>query len=231
MKHLSSFLYKTGNLSKRFFDKIARTLYHPQPTVKQQAWDGFCRAGGEQLRFDYKDLNANSVVFDLGGYEGQWASDIYGRFRSKIYVFEVYTPFYNNIKQRFSRNQDIKVFNFGLASKDTTAQISVDEYSTSIFKKSNDMVEIELKTAADFIIDNKIEKIDLVKINIEGGEYDLLPHLIATGTIKKIKDLQIQFHEFVPDAYDEMINIRKQLSATHYSTYQFDFIWENWTLK
>lgn len=231
MKHLSLFLIKCGKLSKRFFDKIARMLYRPEPTIKDRAWDGFCKAGGEQLRFDYPDLTPDSVVFDLGGYEGQWASDIYSRFRPKTYIFEVYQPYYDQIKQRFYLNDDIKAYNFGLSSQNSTARVAIDGYSTSALKSSGNMVEIELKKASDFIAENNIEKIDLMKINIEGAEYDLLQHLVSAGTVKIITNLQIQFHDFVPDAYNEMNKLRAQLNITHYPTYQFDFLWENWRLK
>jgi len=70
-----------------------------------------------------------------------------------------------------------------------------------------------------------------MKINIEGGEYELLDHLISSGVVKTIHNLQIQFHDFIPDAFAAMNNIRDRLNLTHYPTYKFDFIWDNWKLK
>ena len=67
-----------------------------------------------------------------------------------------------------------------------------------------------------------------MKINIEGAEYDLLDHLIETGFIANIINLQIQFHEFVPNAKERMENIQKRLEKTHALTYQHEFVWENW---
>jgi FkbM family methyltransferase len=231
VKYLSLFFKKTGALSKRFFDKIARVLYRPIPSIKDEGANEFYKSGGEQLRFDYPGLKKNSIVFDLGGYEGQWASDIYGRYRPKIYIFEVYAPYYDNIKERFFYNDAIKVYNFGLSAQDAVTQIAIDGYSTSAFKKSENMVEIELKNISHFILENKIKKIDLMKINIEGAEYGLLAHLISTGIVKIIANLQIQFHDFIPDAFNEMNSIREKLSITHFPTYKFDFTWDNWKLK
>jgi FkbM family methyltransferase len=231
MKFLSSVFYALGKLSKRIFDKIARILYTPKPTHQDEQWKGFYNAGGEAIRFNYSTLNHNSIVFDLGGYEGQWASDIYGRFRSKIYVFEVYTPFYTNIKQRFTYNDDILIYNFGLSSTNAVVPISIDAFSTSAFKETANMVNIELKKASDFIYENDISKIDLMKINIEGGEYELLDHLIESGIVKMIANIQIQFHDFVPNAINEMNSLRERLSITHSPRYKFDFIWDNWVLK
>ena len=63
---------KAGALSFR----IARAAWHPPGEDRTAGW---VRDRGDQtLRLDY-DLAAASIVFDLGGYEGQWASDIFGR--------------------------------------------------------------------------------------------------------------------------------------------------------
>jgi FkbM family methyltransferase len=230
-KTASSLFFGLGNFNKRFFDKIGRMLYRPTPTRKDEAWGAFCDAGGEEMRFNYDSLDKDSIVFDLGGYEGQWASDIYGRFQSKIYLFEVHQPFYDKIKKRFQYNGDIKCYNFGLASKNGVAQISIDEVSTSAFKHSANMVEVNLTKASDFIAANDIKSISLMKINIEGAEYDLLEHLADSGVISIIQNLQIQFHDFVPDARALLEKVRVKLLKTHTPTYQFDFIWENWKLN
>lgn len=90
---------------------------------------------------------------------------------------------------------------------------------------------IKLVKAADFLKENNIKTIDLMKINIEGGEYALLEHLIEAGHIKEIKNIQIQFHDFVPDADKRMCKIQSGLEETHFLTYQYRFVWENWRLR
>ena len=70
-----------------------------------------------------------------------------------------------------------------------------------------------------------------MKVNIEGGEYDLLEGLIENGLTARIRNIQVQFHDFVPNAYERMKNIQLSLSKTHKITYQFEFVWENWELN
>ena len=60
------------------------------------------------------------------------------------------------------------------------------ENSSSIFKKGKKQTEIQLIEMADFLREKNIKQVDLMKINIEGSEYDLLEHLIETGFIKNI---------------------------------------------
>ncbi|MES2278858.1 MAG: FkbM family methyltransferase [Bacteroidota bacterium] len=227
---IGALLIKSGQKGNNAIYKVAKSLYTPPVvTSAPTPLDQYYKAGGEQLRYNYI-LNETSLVFDLGGYEGEWAAEIYSRYRSKIYLFEVYMPFAQLIEKRFQYNPDISIFMFGLSSVNGLSKISLDENSSSIHKQTALMADIELVEATSFLKKHNITVIDLIKINIEGAEYDLLEHLIANGYHQIIKNLQVQFHNFVPDAAARMEKIREQLSATHRVTYQFDFVWENWEL-
>jgi cell wall assembly regulator SMI1 len=92
-------------------------------------------------------------------------------------------------------------------------------------------LKVKLVCLADFVSENRIRHIDLMKVNIEGGEYDLLEHVIATGLIHRVENIQVQFHDFFPDAVRRMAKIHDELTKTHYLTYQYRFVWENWRLK
>ncbi len=75
-------------------------------------------------------------------------------------------------------------------------------------------------------------KIELLKLNIEGGEYELLESLLENDCITYFKNIQVQFHDFLFDnAKERMTKIQEQLSKTHELTYQYEFVWENWKLK
>ena len=74
--------------------------------------------------------------------------------------------------------------------------------------------------------------VDLMKVNIEGGEYELLEHLIAKGLVPRIRNIQVQFHEdVIPRAARRMERIQSSLAKTHHLTWQERFIWENWELS
>lgn len=187
--------------------------------------------GDKTLRLNYP-LQEDSIVFDLGGYKGAWANEILNKYGSNIYIFEPYPTFAEGIKKKFNNNHKIHVFDFGLSSKTTSLPFSVSDDASSLFGQGINSVQIQLKNAAEFIQQNGITKIDLMKINIEGGEYDLLEHLIETGTINKIDNIQVQFHDFIfPGCKERMKNIQNNLSMTHKRTYNFEFVWENWKLN
>lgn len=210
---------------------LAKRIYQTPHTLQaKRVIPWFRDEGDKTLRLNY-DLDENSLVFDLGGYKGQWASDIYGMYCCWIHVFEPVEEFAQKIKRRFSKNRKIIVHQFGLADKNQTTKSGLDQDTSSIFKPGGRLVEAKLVRAADFMQKNNIQVIDLMKINIEGAEYDLLEHLIETGMVHRIVNIQVQFHDFVPNAEQRMLSIQKELGKTHFLTYQYPFVWENWRRK
>lgn len=213
--------------AKKIFAVIADIIYQSPMRKQLKLWHA--NNGDKTLRLDY-DLDQDSIVFDLGGYEGQWSSDIFSKYRCTIHCFEPVELFAKNIENRFANNNKILVHQFGLSNENKRVKISHRADGSSIFR-GQPKEEIQLVKAIDFMKQNKTDEIDLMKINIEGGEYDLLEHLIDTGLIANIKDIQIQFHDCVPAARERMIKIQENLKKTHKLTYQYEFVWENWQLK
>ena len=227
MRHrLGHLLSQAGAACYWLSRRVDRSRDHVQAARVRPFFDV---RGDKTLRLFY-DLNADSVVLDLGGYEGQWASDIFAMYQCRIHVFEPVVEFANGIRRRFVRNPRIVVRDFGLAERTGTASISIQADGSSMFKKGTQTCELKLIRAADYFEQEGIDHVDLIKINIEGGEYDLLDHLIDSGWAGRIRNIQVQFHDFVPDAERRMRSIQNKLATTHRTTYQYPFVWENWRL-
>lgn len=213
----------------RWIASLTFRTFFPTPHEKRvQPW--IRDQGDKTLRIEY-DLKQDDVVFDLGGYEGQWASDIFSKYCCLLHVFEPVTPFAQNIAARFRHNPRISVHPFGLSGSSRTGRILIAADASSLFRSTGTPEEVKLVRASDFLAESAIDKIRLMKINIEGGEYELLEHLIETGYIRNISDVQVQFHDLVPDALARMRKIQNALWRTHYPTYQYEFVWENWRRK
>ena len=199
-------IHRVASRLAGIFSRLAQAVWRSPGQERTAAW--LRDRGDATRRLDY-DLDGSAVVLDLGGYEGQWASDIFGRFACTIHVFEPVPEFADRIAARFARNPKIRLHRVGLAGREGTATIA-------------------LRAAAEFFREQGIGTVDLMKINIEGGEYELLEHLIEGGLIGRIRHLQVQFHDFVPDAARRMEAIQSRLMATHSLTWQYRFVWENW---
>ena len=234
MNHLKKSILRIGRKIK---NKIVHIIAGEDLKAKQdkiqfkrcQPW--FQIDGDNTLRLNY-NLNRDSVVFDLGGYKGEFAQKIYSKYECEIYIFEPVQKFYQIITDKFKNNSKINAFQFGLSGENKIMKISDTDDSSSVFINSDASQEIQLKSIVEFINGKNIQKVDLIKINIEGGEYEVLESLIASGDIIKFINLQIQFHDFIiPNAKERMNKIKKELSKTHQLTYEYEFVWENWKLK
>ena len=187
--------------------------------------------GDETHRLFYPGINQNSIVFDVGGYYGQWTSDIYSIYRCKIHIFEPVTYFADNIEKRFALNPDIHVHKFGLSSESKKSKITVDRDSSSFFLQGPEQIDATLVCFSEFISAENIDFIDLMKINIEGAEYDLLEHILNRDLAGRINNIQVQFHNFIENCGERMFAIQKKLGETHQLTYQYLYVWENWEKK
>jgi FkbM family methyltransferase len=180
------------------------------------------------LRYQYDELDEDSVVFDVGGYEGDWASLIFSKYLSTVYVFEPVKSFCDHMADRFKKNGKVHIYDFGLSDRDETTDISLDANGSSTFGQNTSKESIRLRDVAAVIRELGVKDIDLMKINIEGGEYAVLERLIETGLIGRVINIQVQFHAFVPDAKVRMEHIQQELLKTHQPTFQYPWVWENW---
>jgi FkbM family methyltransferase len=180
------------------------------------------------MRLDY-DLSPDAVVLDVGGYEGQWASDIVARYGCRVHVFEPVQQYALQIERRFERNPRVTVHPYGLSARDerTHARLAGDSTSHVLNRPGEDIV-IDLRSADTVFRDLDLRHLDLMKVNIEGGEYALLDHLIETGLIDRVTDLQVQFHDLGVGSAEAVERLRARLAETHEPTFVFDFVWENW---
>jgi FkbM family methyltransferase len=186
--------------------------------------------GDERFRYDY-ELNEESLVIDMGGYKGQWASDIYARYNCRLMVFEPVKLFAEKIEERFRKNPRVEVFCLGLGKNRRHEVIALGDDGSSLYRDAPVKETIEIEDVAEFFVKHNIESVDLIKVNIEGGEYELLTRLLEEGLINRIKNIQVQFHKVGRDSEMRMGIICRELVKTHSPTYQYKFVWENWVRR
>lgn len=214
-----------------FSSKERKLQKRQQKIQKERCKPWFKIKGDKTLRLNY-NLSESSIVLDLGGYKGDFAQEIYNRYNSEIHIFEPVSSFFSIIENRFKNNSKIKAYPFGLSDVNKELYISNSADASSVFLNSDSGEKITLKSIIDFLDNNKINSVDLIKINTEGGEYEVLESLIKSNKISIFKNLQIQFHDFIiENAKQRMENIQMELAKTHEITYKCEFVWENWKLK
>lgn len=190
--------------------------------------------GDKTLRLNYSNLDNTSIIFDLGGYLGDFASEIYKKYKCKVYVFEPHPIFYQSCMNRFKNFNKVTVLNYGISNKDEVLDLTDNNDNSSIYENHHNAkktIKCNFKSFNSVIFSLGIKKIDLMKINIEGGEYNLLEFLIKTKQLEIAKNYQIQFHDFVSDAVNKRKNIINEFNKKFIQTWSYEFVWENWTIK
>jgi FkbM family methyltransferase len=188
------------------------------------------------------DLKEGQLVFDLGYFHGEWSQNMLRKSMVKSYAFEPHPRAFRNEKKKLvdAGIEDIKLFKFGLSNKNYQATLTMHGEGSNIFKpdplkkhtdKTLKEVSIELKNIDDFLAQENIDCVEFIKINIEGGEYELLEHLIETDQLTKFKQIQVQFHEWMPNARKRRKKIREAFSRHYECEWCYNFIWERWKLK
>jgi FkbM family methyltransferase len=186
--------------------------------------------GDRKLRLGY-DLGLESVVFDVGGYKGDFAAEIRTRFGSRVWLFEPVSRLHRECQARFTDDTSVVSLPFGLGDQEQELEMHDDADASGAFNPASvgrPVEKVRLRAFADFLAETGLPKVDLLKINIEGGEFPLLDHLIDSGRIKDVGYIQVQFHDFYPEAKPRRERIRRLLSKTHVEQWNFPFIWESW---
>lgn len=183
--------------------------------------------GENVLRLDYP-LTPDSVIFDIGGYRGLFTREIVARYDSNIYVFEPLPEFCEHIAEQFPHKPNVRICNYGLSDADAMSKMTVADEGSSIYTRGNKQATIRLRDIDAVVRELGIGCIDLVKVNIEGGEYVLLRRMLETGLVSICRDIQVQFHHFYPRSRRLRSEIREALRRTHFLTYDYPFVWENW---
>lgn len=185
------------------------------------------------------DLPDGAVVLDVGAYIGEWSERILQRADAGerrdvvIHAFEPESHAFARLRRGVGQDPRVHVHEFGLAGRDRAEQLAIGGPGSSVFVDSATEgfmgeLHIALRDVHEVLAELAVDRIDLVKINIEGGEFELLDRLHATGWLARTGPLIVQFHEFGPDAYRGRRRNRAQLAETHRCTWEYPWVYERW---
>jgi FkbM family methyltransferase len=176
---------------------------------------------------------SDSLVYDVGGYTGEWAHIMHHKYCARIEIFEPVSQFVSVLQQRFENNRKITINHYGVSGHAGAAPIALLGDGSSVFKQENrTRMEIcQFKAIDDVLREKGDQQIALMAINIEGAEYDLLDKLLDTEKHTQIDNILIQFHKVSSDSSKRRRTIQERLKSSHYQTFSYDYIWENWRLR
>jgi len=154
---------------------------------------------------DYICVEENDFVVDIGFNYGLFSLTSLKYKPCKIIGFEpnpklvkTFTNFYNG--------DIIKLYQTAVSNQNgkTIFYENLDPGMSSIFQEINDVsrgdsYEVNIINFNDFIIDNKINKIDYLKVDCEGAEYKIFESIPYEYLKNNIKKIVIEFHHNLND--------------------------------
>ncbi len=198
---------------------------HPWKDVYYDALRLWRGERGHTLLYDYMDLPEGGTVFDLGGDNGNWAEVVLNQQPDcTIHLFEPHPRKAATLRGTYREDDRVKVYDYALGSAE--GKLPLPEASVSGVEATVDVVSVKRYFETfDFPV------IDLMKLNIGGAEYDLLPALMRAGILQRTKRLQIQFHLKGESQIADRDDIRAGMAASHDCPWSYPFIWEEWRLR
>jgi FkbM family methyltransferase len=162
------------------------------------------------------------VIFDVGANIGDYTKDVLSFFpNSQIYAFEPHPQTFNKMQASINSSK-VNLINKGCGITNSVMEIydlcdqDGSEHATlykgvieGIHQKSSVSTKVKIIKLDDYCKANKINKINLLKIDTEGNEYDVLcgaSKMIAGGRIDIIhfefNSMNIVSRHFFKDFYD-----------------------------
>ncbi len=184
----------------------------------------------EEERYNY-DLTQDSLVLDCGAHFGEFAINLSSKHKCKIISFEPVRKFFDDLAYNTRNSPNISIFNCAVSCFSGLQTIYVKgDLSGFYTSDGNSSERVVCLDIVSIMRDLGSPDIDLLKLNIEGSEYDVLERIIQAEIVNRFKNIQVQFHCIEP-LYHRLPKIRELLAKTHKLTYQGpDWMWESWEL-
>ncbi|MDG4595651.1 MAG: FkbM family methyltransferase [Candidatus Contendobacter sp.] len=192
----------------------------------------FYRNGGNEQLYDVPVITGDLII-DAGGYEGEWTQGMVTRYGCRSELFEPVPTFAANCQRLFARNSWIRVHCYALGGLSRTAIFSLASTGTSEFlpNATEEAFEVLVIDVAEFLKSLGDQPVACFKLNIEGGEYEVLERLLDIHQMHRFKSLLIQFHQQPPGWEKRREAIIERLWATHDQIWCYPMVWEKWVKR
>lgn len=175
----------------------------------------------EGLRYQY-NLTPDSLVIDVGAYHGNFSREISRLYGCKIWAFEPIRVWFDwAIK---NQSDKVTVFPFGLGAAGGFREFYIKGDMSG--EHAEGLCAIVSIAPVDILF--AWSNVHLLKLNIEGGEFEVLETIIGKGKVGIFRDIQVQPHGVVPNAEARWAAIQSDLLKTHHLTYDFPWVWQNY---
>jgi FkbM family methyltransferase len=171
------------------------------------------------------------VVLDVGAYDGAWAEGVLAHGPARVISFEPDPSGLAKLRARLGDRPEVEVCPFGLAAADATLTLALEGPGSTLYADGAGTfgaTTVEVRDADAALRELGVGDVELLKLNIEGAEYDVLDRLLDADWLPRCRHVLVQFHEWHPRAHPRRRAIRARLAETHDEVWCYPWIWERW---
>lgn len=159
------------------------------------------------------------IVIDIGAAFGDYSVYMAKKNpHSTVYAFEPGTDSFSLLEQNIKMNKLKNIVPINKAVASYTGKISFSthslavQHSTTHISSSDERVKkVDCISLEDFFIQERIEMCDILKLDCEGGEFDILLHL-HPHVFSKINALVFEYHDsFTTHSHDELTRLLRKI--------------------
>jgi len=156
-----------------------------------------------------KYFTKDIVLFDVGLRDGQYTDLFLEKFKGCNIIVHSFEPNENNyetLNKKFSNNKNIIFNKIALDNENSTKKFYVIDsnlelsglsslhYRKNVFKKFTiKEINVNTKILDDYCVENKIDRIDFLKIDVEGNELNIIKGSKQLLQNKKIDFIQFEY--------------------------------------
>lgn len=167
-----------------------------------------------EKKYDCYQLEDLDLVLDIGANSGLFSLLCVNKGVKKVYAFEPNKESLINLNS-VTKNLNIEIVDKAVYTKDEDLKFYIDPTNTTIGSLSKEHLEIHASSLEEvtvpaislktFIKENKIDKISLIKIDIEGAEYEIIDEL-EDEVFDVIDAFLIEYHDNNNQKVKKLIN-------------------------
>lgn len=179
------------------------------------------------------EVEENDIVFDIGSSVGPFTYNIKDKNPQKIYCFEPHKELFQTLKENVESDNTVLI-NKAIGSIDGIEKLLgiFNEKSIEICESKNAQ-DVETVTFKSFIEKNNINKIDFLKTDSEGGEYEIFNDENLPWIKKNVRKIVGEWHLSTPEFQKKFRHFRDTYLRDFpnhevYSCDEVDIKWSLW---
>lgn len=189
------------DLDLSLFNNLDWSILNNWPTEKEYI-ESEVRYG---VYTKFLDVEPGDIVFDIGSSIGPFTASILHKQPKEIHCFEPHKELHNSLCNNLKSISNVYINNVAISSN-TNQVLDPQDF----FPLDNHSVKKQVNTIkfSDYISSKNIEKIDFLKTDCEGAEWDIFTQENFNWISKNVRKIAGEFHLYNLDTKIKFIRFR-----------------------